>query len=191
MTQRVFVDANILFSKTLMDWLYFLRQENPTMFQIYATEDVFAEVLANMRKKWPKAAGSKTVFRAQLMRKVMDEVIKDFPSDLAFTGNDPEDYHVHAGATAGRADLILTCNHPADITTTPHAEQYDIMHPDAFFVLVADSNPSCLIPIAREQMKYWAQREDQRQLDDALTRAGCPQFASRVHRALVQIACMP
>lgn len=50
MAQRVFVDTNVFYSKTLMDWLFFLKQENNAMFQLHATEDVFAEVASNMRK---------------------------------------------------------------------------------------------------------------------------------------------
>ncbi|MBP0656675.1 hypothetical protein J8J20_22635, partial [Mycobacterium tuberculosis] len=88
----------------------------PTMFQLHSTEDVFAEVIANMRKKYPTAPGRKTARRAQLMRDNMDEVLVDFPSDLHFTGADPQDYHVHAGAVHGRADVVLTCNTPQDIT---------------------------------------------------------------------------
>ncbi|MFJ4760446.1 hypothetical protein ACIP1V_06580 [Kocuria marina] len=108
MTQRVFVDANVLVSKTLMDWLFLLRLENPAMFQVHSTEDVFAEVIANMRKKCPTAPGHRTAQRAQLIRKNMDEVLQGFPSDLDFTGTDRHDYHVHAGAVFGGADIILT-----------------------------------------------------------------------------------
>ncbi|MDN3225961.1 PIN domain-containing protein [Kocuria rhizophila] len=191
MTQRVFVDANVLFSKTLMDWLFLLHLDNPTMFQLHSTEDVFAEVIANMRKKYPTAPGRKTARRAQLMRDNMDEVLVDFPSDLHFTGADPQDYHVHAGAVHGRADVVLTCNTPQDITMAPDTEPYDIVHPDDFFVLVADSHPACLIPIVRKQLSYWGARANHVQLDEALSRAGCPQFARRVRRTLSQIARMP
>lgn len=50
MPQRFFVDTNVFYSKTLMDWLFLLKQENNTMFQLHATEDVFAEVALNMQK---------------------------------------------------------------------------------------------------------------------------------------------
>lgn len=44
MTQRVFVDANVFYSRTHLDWLFFLKQANNAMFQLHSTEDVFAEV---------------------------------------------------------------------------------------------------------------------------------------------------
>ena len=60
-TQNVFVDANILFSKTLMDWLFFLREENPGMFQLISTQDVFSEVLYNMRRNNPLRTRNKDI----------------------------------------------------------------------------------------------------------------------------------
>lgn len=86
MTQRVFVDANVLFSKTQMDWLFFLKTENDSMFQLHATEDVFAEVASNMRKRNPRLAGHAVRNRVETMRLVVDEVVDTFPADLPFTG---------------------------------------------------------------------------------------------------------
>ena len=62
--QRVFVDANVLYSKTLMDWLFLLKLHNPGMFQVHTTEDVCAEVLANMRSRHPQAPGHYTAHLA-------------------------------------------------------------------------------------------------------------------------------
>ncbi|CAL8895882.1 hypothetical protein PGAAJM_00115 [Kocuria varians] len=53
------------------------------------------------------------------------------------------------------------------------------------------SHPACLIPIVRKQLSYWGTRANYVQLDEALSRAGCPQFARRVRRTLSQIARMP
>lgn len=54
---RVFVDANILFSKTLMDRTFFLREHTGDMFQLHSTEDVIAEALARLRDKNPRLSG--------------------------------------------------------------------------------------------------------------------------------------
>jgi hypothetical protein len=83
MPQRVFVDANIFFSKTLLDWMFHLRQANEGMFQLHSTEDVFAEVLANMRKEQPEAPGHRTRHRLELIRACVDEVVQDFPAMLS------------------------------------------------------------------------------------------------------------
>lgn len=44
MMQRVFVDANVLYSRTLRDWTFLFRGSTDGMFQLHSTEDVFAEV---------------------------------------------------------------------------------------------------------------------------------------------------
>ncbi|RRD29306.1 PIN domain-containing protein [Actinomyces bowdenii] len=188
MTQRVLVDANVLFSKTTMDWLFLLRMHNAGMFSLYATEDIIAEVLANMRKKNPTAPGHLTSHRAELIRNTLDEVLRDFPSDIPFTGADPADYHVHAAATNGRADLLLTSNKPEDFTAHPDGEAYSIICPDEFFLLISESNPSCLMPIIEEQMDYWSSKQEHLQLDDALMGAQCPAFSLRVREELQKLA---
>lgn len=188
MPQRVFVDANIFYSKTLLDWMYHLRQANEGMFQLHSTEDVFAEVLANMREKNPAAPGHVTRHRLELIRACVDEVIQDFPGDAEFTGTDPEDYHVHAAALAARSDLIVTADKPSGITTTPDAQSYELLSADDFFILVVDSSPTCLLPIVGAQFEYWKTQPKHRQLDDSLDRAGCPQFGLRVRAALSHLA---
>lgn len=55
------VDANVLFSRTLRDWLFLLRNETEGgMFTVYATEDILAETLYRMRRKYPLAPGHLT-----------------------------------------------------------------------------------------------------------------------------------
>lgn len=188
MTQRVFVDANVLFSKTQMDWLFFLKTENDSMFQLHATEDVFAEVASNMRKRNPRLAGHAVRNRVETMRLVVDEVVETFPADLPFTGRDEHDYHVHAAATYSQADLLLTCNDPSDISTT-HDHHYEIIHPDEFFVLVAESAPANMLhPIVQAQIAYWHNKPEFQQLDEALRRASCPKFADIIRRTLQEMA---
>lgn len=188
MTHRVFVDANVFFSKTLLDWTFQLRLANEGMFQLHSTEDVFAEVLANMRKEHPTAPGHVTRRRMELMRKFVDEVIQDYPGELPFSGRDKGDYHVHAAAFAARSDLIVTINDPIDITTTPDDQHYEIITPDDFYMLVVDSSPSRLLPVVSKQLAYWKSKPEHRQLDDSLRRAGCPQFAERVREVLGELA---
>ncbi|WP_432789678.1 PIN domain-containing protein [Brevibacterium sp. K11IcPPYGO002] len=191
MPQRVFVDANIFFSRTLLDWMFHLRQANEGMFQLHSTEDVFAEVLSNMREKDPTAPGHVTRHRLELMKRCVDEVIQDFPGSGEFSGQDPKDYHVHAAALAAGSDFIVSADDPSDITTTPDAQPYDVVSPDDFFLLVVDSSPDRLLPITRSQYEYWKSRPRYRQLDEALLRAGCQQFATRVRSALSELAQIP
>lgn len=160
-------------------------------FQIHTSEDVCAEVIANMRKKAPQAPGHVTRRRLELMRCNVDEVLDGFPGNSPFSGRDKHDYHIHAGALASRADLILTSNSPTDITNTPEAEPYEIISPDSFFKLVADSNPGCIAAIVRDQVAYWMNRPSELQLDEALIRAHCPVFAEHVRSVLKNVARDP
>ena len=187
MTQRVFVDANIFASRTIMDWLMHLRRQNEGMFQLHATEDVFVEALHATRKRNPRAPGNLLADRLTKIRACIDEVLPTFPGDLTFTGSDEGDYHVHAAAISSRADLILTQNDPTDITQTPDGEPYEVYTADDFFMLVIQSNPRCLITCTQDQFDYWSRRGNG-QLDDRLINADCQLFAAEVRRALQTIA---
>lgn len=187
MTQRIFVDANILASRTLLDWLFHFCCANPRMFQLHSTEDVFVEAAHTMRKRYPRAGGGLIANRVEKIRAVIDEVLPDFPSEGPFTGRDVGDYHVHAAAVASHADFIPTNNDPTDITRTPEEEPYEVISADAFFLLVITSNPRCFKPVTRGQLEYWGNR-GRGQLDDALRRAGCEDFAQHVRRMLQHIA---
>ncbi|MFB1427003.1 MAG: hypothetical protein DI613_17740 [Kocuria rhizophila] len=188
MTRRVLVDANVLVSRTTLDWLHFLREFNEGMFQLHITQDIQAEAIRALRRIHPRREGGAIRDRVEKISEVMDEMVDDFPGTLPFTGEDEGDYHVHAAAVAGRADLVLTFNAATDLTTTPDEEHYDVITPDDFFVLVTDSNPRCLLPIVRAQFRYWSTKPGHAQLDEALHRAGCPEFAQRVRQALGRLA---
>ncbi|MCH5643313.1 hypothetical protein [Gordonia sp. ABSL49_1] len=53
---RVFVDENVLWPKTLRDWLFLLRNATGgEMFTVCSTEDVVAEAIYTLRRKKPLA----------------------------------------------------------------------------------------------------------------------------------------
>lgn len=188
MVQRVFVDANVLYSKTMRDWTFLLRNATEGMFQLHSTLDVITETLANYRKNNSKAPGNSTASKEEQITGSLDEVVRDFPGDLAFDGRDQNDYHVHAAAVYSHADIILTCNEATDFTTTPDEQNYEIFHPDDFFLLIADSRPQCVKQVTRRQQEYWKDKPNHRQLDEVLRKSGCPNFAERVRQALQEIA---
>lgn len=190
MTQRVFVDANIFVSRTIMDWLFHLRCVNEGMFQLHSTDDVFVEALAATRDRNPRASGTLLAERMSKIRDCVDEVVPTFPGNLSFTGADEGNYHVHAAAITSRADIILTQNKPEDITQNPDDEPYEIYSADDFFMLVVQSNPGCLLPCTRKQLAFWGSR-GKGQLDDRLKKADCPTFAEEIRRALQRLAMAP
>lgn len=181
MGQRVFVDANILVSKTCMDWLFLLHQTSGSMFNLASTEDVISEVVKARRRNHPQAPGHSTFRRANLIRKCLDEILIDFPSSLPFTGSDNDDYHVHAAACAYNADLLLTNDSPSHFTSSPQKETYEVITADNFFILIADSAPELLPPVIKKQQSYWGkQSKNPLPLPDALRKSDCPDFAERV-----------
>lgn len=188
MTQRVLVDANVLASRTCLDWLFFLRCENEGMFQLHATTDILAEAIRVLRKNNPRLPGRVVTDRMGKIQQCLDEVVSEFSGEEKFSGTDEGDYHVHAAAVASRANLIISNNDPTDITQTPDEEPYEIITADEFFMLVTDSNPHCVVSITRQQFDYWGSKHGSQQLDAALRKADCPEFARRVRTALQYIA---
>lgn len=182
MTQRVFVDADVLVSRTLRDWVCLLRQKTVSTFQLHSTEDVLAEALSKVRDRNPRFEGGVIAQMADGIRGVLDEMVRDFPSDTPYPGTDEGDYHVHAAAVASGADILLTCD--TGLLEMDGADDfaYEAYHPDDFFVLVDDSDEEAVKAVIREQLPYWTKRRNDGDagLVEALIAAGCPNFAARV-----------
>ena len=182
MFQRVFVDSNVLFSRTTRDWLFLLRRETRNMFQVHSTIDVIAEVVRAVRREKPQAAGAVTRRLHDLLVDSLDEIVPDYDPAVPFGGHDRDDLHVHAAAMASGADILLTSNE-RDFGDTDELP-YEIYAPDDFFVLVDDGAPDAVRRVVMEQIRYWAAQRRRgrsiRGLEEALIRAGCPEFAARV-----------
>lgn len=190
--RRVFVDADVLVSRTTRDWLFMLRLHTAGMFQLHTTPDVLYETLAAWRDLHPDADGRKVPQLEAHLRKMVDEVLLDFPGDVKFGGRDSGDRHVKAAADHCRADILLSGN-VADFGD-PDELSYDLYTPDEFFCLVDDSAPHAVLAVTRQQNEYWNGRrvegETVRRLGQALRLAGCEEFADRVHAHLITL-CGP
>ncbi|MGB4634620.1 MAG: hypothetical protein WBH82_06730 [Arcanobacterium sp.] len=184
MSSRVFIDANVLRSRVLIDWLYHFRKYTVATIELETSLDVIHEALYTLRRDQPMASDLIIRRRLKLIKFLVDEIIsKSFPSNLqSFTGTDVHDYHVHAAAIHSAADFILTANKPTDITTTPGDQPYRIVHPDDFFCAIAEMDPSAFASALSAQYHYWLSREAEPLLADALRKAGCPQFAALVEK---------
>lgn len=179
----MFVDANVLYSRTLRDWLALLQLRAPgEIYTVYWTEDVFAEAVYHLRRKNPTWDGAKiTQIRDRLGKTFEDGRVEDFTIDGTFPGNDANDQHVHAAAVACGADYILSCDKGFSLTEeAADSMPYEVYQPDDFFILVDDSAPSLVRLVTREQTEYWAKKGGRADLAGALSDAGCPQFAARV-----------
>ncbi|MGU3409511.1 putative toxin-antitoxin system toxin component, PIN family [Microbacterium sp. M1A1_1b] len=186
MHQRVFVDANVLCSRTLRDWTCLLRARVDGLFQLHTTEDVLAEVLRTLRRLHPeRPGGAVTRLRAAVLASI-DELVDDFDATVPYAGNDPDDRHVHAAAVACRADVLLTQDRGLAAAPQSH---YLVSGCDAFFTRIDDMAPAAVRDVCLQQVEYWATRTSHpaEALVAALHDAGCPVFANRVRAHLAAI----
>lgn len=187
----VFVDANVLYSRTLRDWLGLIQLERlPPIYAVLWSEDVLAEVIYHLRRQHPTWDG-RTITRVRdlIAGTFQDGRVENFRIDGSYSGPDPLDQHVHAAATACGADYLLTVN-TDDFSGEP-ASPYEVVHPDSFFCLVDDAAADAVRRVVRRQMAYWSGQREESLLPEYLIRAGCPLFAERIHRHQGVIGRLP
>lgn len=190
---RVFVDANVLYSRTIRDWLCLLLVEtSPPIFYLYWSEDVLAEVMYRLRKNNPNWSGDKTTHVHDSLIKTLsiDMRVSDYAIDPNFSGPDPHDAHVHSAAIACGASYLLTCN-LQDFNPHNATLPYEPIHPDSFLCLVNESGPHRVRAVTRKQMDYWARKRPEAKLQEYLRRADCPMFAEQVARHVADIGGVP
>ena len=182
-TTRVLADANVLFSRTLRDWLLMIQLETGAgPYRVYWTEDILAETMYQLRRKNPGWDGATTsTIRDRITAVLEGGRIEDFAVDGTFSG-DPNDQHVHAAAIAGDIDVVLTADRGFFAEGDADSLPYEVYLPDEFFVLVDDSVPRVVSEVATRQVEYHVRRSGAVDLCAALRRAGCPEFAERVRR---------
>jgi predicted nucleic acid-binding protein len=184
MTQRVFVDANVLYSRTLRDWLFLLRVEsNGGMFQIHTSWDVINEAgdkLRNAHPEWPGGAISSLMKKIQ---EIFDEIITVYPGGQVEGIADEGDWHVHHAAEACHADILLT----EDTGFESDDTHYEVYTCDEFFLEVEKSAPEVVGRVVKRQVPFWANRGG-KQLPDALRDAECPKFAEVALKHIQKLA---
>lgn len=186
MITRVLPDANVLYSRTLRDWLFLLRNAGG-MYTVQTTEDIICEVGVATRRAHPTADARRVADLVSLIRANADEVLTAYADDPGYAGSDPHDRHVHSAAASGDVDVLLT----ADGGFSFEDSRYEVYTPDAFFCLADDSQPQLTTKVAMEQAMYWANRPSPRPITEALARAGCPDFAERVNVRLTDALRRP
>ena len=172
----VFVDSNVLYSRTLRDWLGLIYLEEPQPYAVFWTEDVVAEFLYHLRRDHPTWGGRRiSSIRDHFCGTFENGRVADFDTTTLVLP-DPDDVHVHSAAVACDADILLTAN----VKDFPGDLPYDVMTADEFFVLVDDSAPMAVHGATKRQAAYWGRKPGGADLPRGLTAAGCPRFADRV-----------
>lgn len=182
---RVFVDANIWYSRTLRDWfgMLYTTPDSPP-FVVHWTEDVLAELIFHLRKEHPDWSGARiTTIRDRMAGTFEAGRVDDFTVDKSYVGKDAHDAHVHAAAVACGADVLVTCDLDGFVWNE-NTSPYEVMHPDDFLLLVDDSNPELVAEVVGRMCAYWLDRSGEADLPSRLRRADCPKFADRVRKHL-------
>lgn len=191
MATRALVDANVLYSRTLRDWLLMIQVESSGgLYELAWTEDILAEAITRIRANNPNFDGGRiTHIRDKITEILFNGRIADFVIDDSFSGEDPKDRHVHAAAITGQVDYLITADGGF---TSPSINldklPYEVHTPDEFFRLVDDSAPHHVRAVAQKQNEHWKARPHPKTLPDALRDAGCNEFAERVRMHLADIA---
>ncbi|MBH0008068.1 type II toxin-antitoxin system VapC family toxin [Salinibacterium sp. SWN1162] len=179
----VFVDANVLYSKTLRDWLFLLRRETRCeLFTVASSNDVIAEVLYWSRKNNPSAPGQRTGNIKEIIEKALDETVRDFPAGMVFPGDDEHDTHVYAASVTCEASYLVTDDQ--GFHNVADELPYEVHSADSFFQLIAENAPEAVDEVINQQLAYYRKRENSRTLREALILAKCPTFAEIVHQHL-------
>lgn len=179
----VFVDANVLYSKTLRDWLFLLRRETcGDMFTVASSNDVIAEVLYRMRRNNPDGPGHLTGNVKEKLEASLDEIVRDFPAGMVFPGGDAHDTHVYAASVACGTAYLVTDD--AGFHDVSGDLPYEVHSADSFFQLIAENVPQIVDVVIRQQMDYLRGRNGGKALREALISANCPTYAETVHQHL-------
>ncbi|MDR0944837.1 MAG: hypothetical protein LBM66_01550 [Bifidobacteriaceae bacterium] len=180
----IFVDANVLFSRTLRDWTIMLSLEDGAPFNLHTSEDVLAEVCYRYRRKRPTAPGR---LIAAIRSRIVDSLgglVTDYTPDPSNRPTDLNDLHVHAAACVCAADFVLTDDRAFETwALAPGSDTpYQPIRPDLFFMWMLTCFPGIVVSVYGQQLAYWAQREPVPDLPARLRQAGCPRFATQLNR---------
>lgn len=181
----IFLDANVLFSRTLRDWFCIICQESgPEGIAPRWSEDVMAEYQYHIRKKNPGWSEEQVGgWRRRLTAIFPQAMITGYQINEAYltSGRDEFDAHVIAAAEHGKVDYLVTSNY-SDFEPVIDDVQFEIYTPDDMLCLIEERRSDAVSAATRRQMDYWAKRSG-KNLHQALSDAGAPDFAQRIkHR---------
>lgn len=191
--ESVFVDANILYSRTVRDWLFALSTSEVQAFELFASEDVLAEVVYHFRRNNPSRSGGSVKALVDQMRELV-VMVSRYDCERARTdylGADPNDLHLHAAAKDGNCSILLTDDR--ELYAGLSEEQldslpYSVCTSDEFFCDLAESSAVLLDQAVTCELRYWSGKHPDGGFDLAgqLAMAGCPRFGYLVKRALMR-----
>lgn len=183
-----FVDANILYPRTICNWLFLLRLESKGgLFHLVSSLDSLTEAIYHFRRNRPTADGGIIARKHELLKQSLDRLITDFSGRVAFPGSDPDDHHVHAAAVSCQAEYLITDDRGFG-EIDPDLLPYEVHTADSFLLLVEENAPQLVDTVIMRQLTFYTQRGKSPQLAQRLRKVGCPGFATRVEAHIKSLA---
>ncbi|XTZ16651.1 PIN domain-containing protein [Micromonospora echinospora] len=184
----VFVDANVLYSRCLRDWLVMMALDSHyTAYRLLWSEAVLAETFYHLRRNNPAAPEQ----QVERWRNLLDthfpeaKVTSWDPSSVPCP-QDPNDHHVLAAAHAGQADILVT--NDGKISDFQNCLDHvgagiDVHSVDDFLCLIAERHPELVHRRFVSQVMYWQHRNKLSEeaaadsVTNSLDKAGAGRFA--------------
>ncbi|WP_041813730.1 hypothetical protein [Rhodococcus jostii] len=183
MSAGVLTDANVLYSRTLRDWICLLAFRKSPMFHLTWTEDILAELIYHIRKKHPHYSDAQVggirdrIIAVAPYGRIKGNVID---SDLAYT--DDYDAHLHAAAVQY---VVTDDKRFLDFAETNDAIlSYEVYTADDFLMLVNQSSPAAVREVLLEQIDYHRRRGGAFNLPASLEAAGATHFAQVIRELM-------
>ena len=153
----MFLYANVLFSRTLRDWISLLSLESErTAYDLRISEDVLAEWIYRVRRKKPE-------YSDQVIGGRRRELVEAFPGAMVVGYNpgsvpatsDPNDRHVVAAVIHGEVDMLVADDRRAGFSTAAEQHGFDFYLADDFLMWVANNHGALVMPVLEGQLKHY------------------------------------
>lgn len=190
----VFVDANVLYSKTLRDWTLLLSQQGDR-FAVVSSQDCIVEALANLREQYPAADGGVIRQIGKSIEGALHDIVDDWPGGEIEGMPDKKDWHVVHAATHAQVKILVTDN-MKDFAPVAASLCFDLYSPDDLFMLLAANDPPAVETVTLRQVEYWLRKcevkkakgeAEPKRLAQALRDAGAPKFARVIEETLLKL----
>jgi predicted nucleic acid-binding protein len=150
-----FLDANVLYSRTLRDWICQLSLSDEEPFRVCWTEDVLAEMLYHLRRDHPELTEQATGgIRRRLEEYFPEGIVTGYDPARVPAPSDTNDWHVVAAAVEARAAYLVTCDQELLAERGKYEQHLDMLHADDFLVLQLDTHPRLVDSRLKDQIAY-------------------------------------
>lgn len=169
-----FVDASVLASKTLREWLFLLRDHTGGgLFVLFSSSDSLAD--AQLAAPLEEA-----------LRTLLNDVVADYADVPALQGADEHEARIHAAAVASNAIYVIAGDGRFANVDTDQLP-YEVHTPDTFLMLVAANVADAVDAVIHGQLDRSRRMEGSKLPHDVLGDAGCPDFAQCVLKHMQSI----